>query len=71
VLGPLAYQAVDATVKGDIVTELMKLSNTIDDSVSKFGTIVPGIRAAYNAFVQHLRNDGISALEAAMGQKAR
>lgn len=70
-LGPLAYQAVDATVKGDIVTELMKLSNTIDDSVSKFGMTVRGIRAAYNAFVQHLRNDGISALEAAMGQKAR
>jgi len=29
-----------------------------------------GIRGAYHAFVQHLRNDGITALEAAMGQKA-
>jgi hypothetical protein len=70
-LGPLAYQGVDTTVKGDIVAELTKLSNSIDDSVSKFGMTVRGIRAAYNAFVQHLRNDGITALEAAMGQKAR
>jgi hypothetical protein len=68
-LGKLAYDAVNDTVKGDIVDELKKFSNTINDEVSVAGIKVGGIRGAVKAFAEHLHADGITALEHAMGNR--
>ena len=70
-LGPIAYQAVDATVKGDIADEMKKLSKDMDDTATKYLQTVHGIRGAYDVFVRHLQTEGIRALEAAMGRPAR
>jgi len=70
-LGPLAYQAVDDVVKGDIAIELSKLAPSIQDSTTQYRITVRGIRTAYEGFVKHLQRDGIAAIEAAVGRRAR
>lgn len=71
-LGDIAYRQVDATVKGEIATELAaKVPLIQDPAKGPLGVEIHGVRAALQAFVQHLRTDGIGALEKAVGRRAR
>jgi hypothetical protein len=69
-LGPAAYKAVNDTVKGQIVSELTRLVPSVKDSVTRYHMTVNGVRGAFQAFIDHLRSDGIKAIENAVGKRA-
>lgn len=58
-------------MKGEIAEELTKLVPSVKDSVTKYRMTVRGIRGALQAFIDHLRQDGIKAIESAVGKPAR
>jgi hypothetical protein len=74
-LGEVAYRAVDETVRVRIAGEIHGMIDGIEDSVTQrhLGVTikVDGLRAALAAFVKHLQNSGIKALEDAAGKAAR
>jgi hypothetical protein len=69
-LGPLAYQAVDKAVRADIAKEQARKMPK-EDSTSASAITITGIRAGFSAFVQHLQQRGIGAIEAAVSRKGR
>ncbi len=71
-LGDAAYKCVDETVRKTIAGELSAMADDVADRIdAPLGIRVYGIRNAYRAFVRHLRNDGIAAVEKAVGRRAR
>jgi hypothetical protein len=70
-LGSVAYKEVDKTVREDIADALFERMKDVPDRVSMKGQTVMGIRHAFRTFIDHLRANGISALEAAVSKKAR
>jgi hypothetical protein len=70
-LGPAAYKEVDDTVRRRIANELFGRLKDSPDRVAKKGQIIMGISHACRTFIDHLRANGIGALEAAVGRKAR
>jgi hypothetical protein len=75
-LGPAAYDAVNEAVKTKIAEELAKHTKKVPDSVPGhlLGVrivTVRGVKGAFQAFVDHLRADGIKAIENAVGKRAR
>jgi subtilisin family serine protease len=71
-LGGAAFTAVDETVRGTIAGELHEMAGTIQDPVNAgLGMRIYGTRNAFLSFVRHLRTDGITAIEKAVGRAAR
>jgi hypothetical protein len=70
-LGDAAYRAVDKAVKEGIAGELRGMAGRVTDPIATPVGRVYGIRAAFLAFVRHLRDDGITVVEAAVGSRAR
>jgi hypothetical protein len=70
-LGPAAYREVDVTIRQRIASELFGLRKLIDDPVDSPVGKIHGTRRAFLQFAEHLRNDGITVLETAVGKKAR
>lgn len=70
-LGKEACCAVDKAVKGTIADGLEKKAGDVEETVTYLTMKVLGVRAAYLDFVCHLRNDGIKAIEKAIGKSAR
>lgn len=72
-LGDVAYQAIDQTVKHRIADELFGRLRDIPDPVvaTALKIRVSGTRHAFRLFVEHLRAEGIRALEMAVGRRAR
>lgn len=69
-LGDIAYQEVDVAVKRRIADELFARLRDVKDPVES-PIRIHGTRHAFRLFVDHLRAEGIRALEMAVGQKAR
>ncbi|TDD63830.1 hypothetical protein E1262_29880 [Jiangella aurantiaca] len=71
-LGPVAYQAVDGTIRKRLADELRVFADQVPDPVDgPAGMRIHGIRGAYRLFIRHLRDDGIAVLERAVGRNAR
>ncbi|MBB5788967.1 S8 family serine peptidase [Jiangella mangrovi] len=71
-LGPVAHQAIDATIRKRLADELLVFANQVPDPVDgPAGLRIHGIRSAYRSFIRHLRDDGITVLERAVGRNAR
>lgn len=71
-LGPVAHQAIDWSIRDRLARELLEFADRVQDPVDgPAGMRIHGIRGAYRLFVRHLRNDGITVLERAVGRKAR
>jgi hypothetical protein len=72
-LGDVAYQAIDDTVKHRIPDELFGRLRDIPDPVvaTALKIRVVGTRHAFRLFIDHLRAEGIRALEMAVGRRAR
>jgi hypothetical protein len=71
-LGDSAYRAVDDTLRHTIASELRAMAGKVDDPISApLGIKVYGTRNAFLAFVRHLRDEGIGAIEKAVGKPAR
>lgn len=71
-LGPVAYQAIDGTIRKRLADELLVFAGQVPDPVDgPAGMRIHGIRSAYRSFVRHLRDDGITVLERAVGRNAR
>lgn len=75
-LGDDALRAVDETVRCQIADELGSLiCNISDPAVKDIGGVIEfrlfGTRNAFRAFLRHLREDGIKAIELAIGKAAR
>jgi hypothetical protein len=70
-LGSETRAAVDASVRGTIASELLARIDDVPDPVRRYGMEVRGTKAAFRAFCEHLRGQGIAALERAVGRKAR
>ena len=61
---------MDKAVRTDIAKELARKIPK-EDSASGSGITISGIRTGFSAFVEHLRQQGIGAIEAAVRCKAR
>ncbi|TDC52901.1 hypothetical protein E1212_07085 [Jiangella ureilytica] len=71
-LGPVAYQAIDGTIRKRLADELLVFAGQVPDPVDgPAGMRIHGIRGAYRQFIRHLRDDGITVLERAVGRNAR
>jgi hypothetical protein len=71
-LGDVAYRAVDETVKDTIASELGAMSGKVSDPIdAPLGIKVYGTRNAFRAFVRHLHDQGITAIEKAVAKPAR
>ncbi len=70
-LGEIAYQEVDVTVKQGIADGLFARLRDVKDPVTEGPIQIHGTRHAFRSFVDHLRAEGIRALEMAVGKKAR
>ena len=72
-LGNKTYQEVDVTIKRRIADELFKRLRDVPDPVvaTALKIRVRGTRHAFRLFIDHLRAEGIRALEKAVGKKAR
>lgn len=71
-LGPVAHQAVDTTIRKRLADELLVFAGQVPDPVDGPGGMrIHGIRGAYRLFIRHLRDDGITVLERAVGRNAR
>jgi hypothetical protein len=71
-LGTVAYAAVDKAVKRRITKELAAKIKTVDDPApGPAGSKIHGTREAFQAFVKHLGDEGIRALQEAVGKPAR
>ena len=71
-LGDVAFGVVDETVKGRIASELHEMAEKVTDPIDAgLGMRVHGTRNAFLSFVRHLRTDGITAIEKAVGISAR
>ena len=71
-LGDLAFRAVDETIRGGIASQLNELACNVTDPVSgPLGLRIYGTRSAFRSFVKHLRTEGITAIEKAVGRAAR
>lgn len=71
-LGPVAYQAVDGTIRKRLADELLVFAGQVPDPVTgPAGLRIHGIRSAYRLFIRHLRDDGLTVLERAVGRNAR
>jgi hypothetical protein len=79
-MGEVTYKEVDLTVRQDIADELFGRLGDVPDPVQVSDTWIAttlldlrirGTRAAFRAFTEHLRSEGIRALELAIGQPAR
>ena len=79
-MGEVACKEVDLTVRKDIADELFGRLGDVPDPVKVSDTWIAttlldlrirGTRAAFRAFTEHLRSEGIRALELAIGKPAR
>jgi hypothetical protein len=70
-LGDVTYRAVNEAVQCQIAEDLEGMVCSVDDPVVTGPLRVYGTRNALRAFVRHLREDGIKALEKAVGKPAR
>jgi len=72
-LGSVAYEAVDVAIKGKIADGLFYHLGDVPDPVvaTKLKLRISGTRHVYRLFIEHLRKEGIRALELAVGRKAR
>jgi hypothetical protein len=65
-LGDVAYNAVDETVKNYVANKLSEMVNIVPEQVEG----IHGVRNAFRSFIQHLRDEGITALVNAVGKPA-
>jgi hypothetical protein len=70
-LGDVLCKEVDSTVKGEIADQLAKRAKDVPNTATALKMTIHGTRDALDAFVQHLRRYGITALVNAVGKPAR
>jgi hypothetical protein len=70
-LGDVAYCAVDDTVKVRLANALFERLRDVQEPTEAGGLRIWGARHAFRLFTEHLRREGIRALELAIDAKAR
>jgi hypothetical protein len=70
-LGEVAHRAIDVAVKQRMADELFKRLRDVPEPTEAAGLRIWGARHAFRLFIEHLRAEGIRALELAVEQKSR